>query len=150
MALAETQILLLLVAVAGASLVALIWGTNAEDRALALRHNLLKLRDVVRKYHADHLGRFPAELVDLTCSSNLQGESSGSREVTAEFPLPAYLWSLPENPLSRQPIPPRPLVRHIGHDPARASDLTPGNEGGWLYSPTTGGVWADHDPLFRL
>ena len=146
----ETQLLLLLVAVAGSALAALIWGTDSEDDVFAARHNLLKLRRLVGQYRDEHQGRPPADLAHLLQSSNLRGEPSGRPDVSAEFPIARYLWSLPENPLSEGRPALRRSVSRISNHPAQASDVTPGNQGGWLYNPQSGGVWVDHKEFSRL
>ncbi len=63
----EAQLLVLLLAVVGGSLAALIWGDDATDQWFAARHNLFKLRRLVEQYRDDHQGRPPADFA--TCCS---------------------------------------------------------------------------------
>ena len=128
----------------------MLWNADADDRVYAARHNLLKLRRLVRQYREDHNGRCPSDLIELTQSSNATGETSGTCEVSVSYPIAPYLQMLPENSISRVAGAQRVLVRRIFHDPPRVSDVTPDSQGGWLYNPQTGRVWIDHPHFLSL
>ena len=122
---------------------------NSVDEAHGVGHNLEKLRVEIQRYRADHGGVAPPSLTHLTLASDASGRVMPKDGQPVEFPFGPYLVSLPNNPSSTAPSGRRARVRLTTSDPPTATDLTAGNVGGWLYNPTTGGVWVDHDQHFH-
>ena len=93
----------------------------------------------------------PVNLANLTCEADNDGNSiRGDARPTGQPQIHPYLKTLPENAFSEAISGCRNQVRLIESDPPEAMHVTPGNLGGWLYNPQTGGVWIDHQEYFQL
>lgn len=97
--------------------------SHEASQLVKLRFNLQKLRKCLANYR-ERYGKPPKAL--------------------AESMLESPNEPLPENPYSLAPEGFRNRVRLIESEHPRASDLTPGLVGGWLYNPQIGAVWPDH------
>ena len=125
--------------------------TEREDARQRTLHNLQKIRSQVRQYSVDHQGRMPANLDSLTCVTDIDGNPiHGDARQADQTQIHAYLKTLPENAFSEAIAGHRNQVRLVESDPPEAIHITPGNLGGWLYNPRTGGVWIDHHEYFQL
>lgn len=87
-----------------------------------LRFNLQKLREKVEAFRTKN-GQPPLELQEA---------------LDAGEPMP-------ENPFSTAAHPHlRSRVKQIASQSPGSRDITPWEEGGWLYNPASGAIWPDH------
>ena len=122
-----------------------------EDARQRTLHNLQEIRSQLRQYYADHQGWMPANLANLMCLTDINGDFiRGDARPVGQTLIHPYLKTLPENAFSEAIPGCRNQVRLIESDPPEAMHVTPGNLGGWLYNPQTGGVWIDHQEYFQL
>jgi len=145
----EVLIVTIMLFVIAASLMPFFVDAEGDEDQQIARHHLQKLRAVLDRYRLDHLGRFPKKLNDLRWPSDIDGRISEAADADEIYPIPPYLRSLPANMASLAPFGQRNRVRQVDSDPPRSAEITPGNVGGWLYNPETGGVWIDHEQYDR-
>ncbi len=143
-----TLVELLIMAVMMAVLVAVVipqFGTSTDDtRKISAEYHLSTVRSLIAAYRSQHEGGLPvvnrtqrlAEI--LTSKTTLDGTVD-----SLAGGYGPYLPEFPENSFSGSSE-----VKLITTDPPMATDVTVGNEGGWLYNPSTGRIWLDRNPGF--
>ena len=110
--------------------------STKDAKVSTSKFNVHTLRSQIELYKSQHDGEVPtATLQELTSRTQADGtlDTSG--------PYGPYLRAIPDNPFNG-----KNTVKTITA-PATASDTT-GNDG-WLYDPTTGDIYIDHDPEYQ-
>ena len=132
--LADLLLVLAVTGIVGGSMWAVIADSRYETRCGTARFRLSMIRSQISMYRTDHGGLAPANLEQLTITSDQQGRVG----VGHGYWLGPYLEKIPENPFnsSATVLPP-------AHIPPRWPDAT----AGWLYDPATGEVWLNHADL---
>jgi prepilin-type N-terminal cleavage/methylation domain-containing protein len=147
---AFTLIEVAIVIIVIAMLAAAVWpqltsGPSGMSEITAAEFELGQLRSTLESYRSEHGGQSPSidkaskTLVQLLRATHADGSIAGDGEYGP------YFEAMPENPLTGAC-----QVRQLLQPMASASDVTPGNRGGWLYHPGTGQIWLDCDPGFEL
>lgn len=109
---------------------------HAKDNTL--RMNLYLLRTQIELYRQHHTGRLPtATLAELTLATN----AAGTIGQGPTFLYGPYVNTVPENPYTGSAA-----VRVAASNPPTAASGAA--DAGWLYDPTTGGLWIDDSVLF--
>lgn len=106
---------------------------SGDASAAALKTDLMRLRDAIRRYEADH-GAFPAVAefeAQLTMFSDRDGDTAGGKDATHVYG--PYLMTIPKMP--------------VGADVGLSSVTDDGDADGfaWLYDATTGEIHAHTD-----
>jgi prepilin-type N-terminal cleavage/methylation domain-containing protein len=110
------------------------FGDGVKDaKVSSARFNLRELRSQIELYRQHHDGRLPgATLAELLAMTNGRGQIGS----TAEHSFGPYLTEVPVNPFTDQTT-----IRAVtSNPPAAASGAA---DAGWLYHPTSGGIWID-------
>ena len=101
----------------------------------AAQFNLHDLRSRIELYRQHHDGKLPsAALAELTATTN----SAGSIGTTTAHRFGQYCAEIPVNPITESAT-----VRVAASNPPAAASGA--DDAGWLYHPSTGGLWID-DP----
>jgi general secretion pathway protein G len=132
--LVEILIVVVIMAILAATIIPQFTDSTKDAKASTGKFNLHTLRSQIQLYRAHHEGAAPGddllELMDTT-------DADGTIGAGASFPYGPYISELPANPFTSSTT-----VKEITNDPAAVGDVT--GTGGWLYNPTTGGIWMDH------
>ena len=107
------------------------------NRLSKLRFTLDKLRQRIDDYRQRH-GFPPHELADAFADTEVPKHLRDVDNPGDDHPSEVF-----ENPMSNAAIGSRNRVKNIQVDPPDVENATRSGLGGWLYNPTTGGVWAD-------
>jgi type II secretion system protein G len=135
----EVLIVVVIMAILAATIIPQFTDSSKDAKASAVKFNLHTLRSQIELYRTQHNGTPPsATLIELTQST----DSSGAAGTGPNYPYGPYIRQVPVNPFTN-----KNTITTITNDPAQASDVT-GN-GGWLYNPTTGGIWIDHATFYK-
>src|SRR5687767_9511626 len=130
----EVLIVVVIMAILAATIIPQFTDSTKDAKSSTVQFNLHTLRSQIQLYRTQHNGLSPtgtlAELLTTTDTSGAQGTG-------AAFPYGPYLREVPLNPFNNSKA-----VKVIATDPAAAGDVT--GTGGWIYNPTTGGIWIDH------
>ncbi len=122
-----------------------LWEFREAKKLSALRFTLEKLRQRIDDYRHRH-GQPPKELGDAFAESKLDQPGGvvkrAADNASSDFPIEDSC-EVFENPMSNAAIGSRNRVKNISVDPPGVEHVTRSGLGGWLYNPTTGGVWAD-------
>jgi prepilin-type N-terminal cleavage/methylation domain-containing protein len=140
---AFTLIEVLIVVVIMALLAAVIipqFSDSTKDAKLGnARFNVQTLRSQLELYRSHHDGLTPdGVLSQLLTSTDIAGAKGGG----ANYPYGPYLKQIPTNPFNDSAS-----IKVITNDPAQSADVT--GSGGWLYNPSTGGIWIDNATYYN-
>jgi general secretion pathway protein G len=132
--LVEILIVVVIMAILAATIIPQFTDSTKDAKASTGKFNLHTLRSQIQLYRAHHEGNAPGnDLAELMASTN----SDGTIGTGASYPYGPYISEMPVNPFTNSAT-----VKVITNDPATAGDVT--GTGGWLYNPTSGGIWLDH------
>jgi general secretion pathway protein G len=135
----EVLIVVVIMAILAAAIIPQFTDSTKDAKLGNARFNVQTLRSQIELYRSHHKGLTPgstlAELVSTT-------DITGARGAGAAFPYGPYLPHIPTNPYNDSAA-----IKIINSDPAQSADVT-GN-GGWLYNPSTGGIWLDHATYYN-
>jgi prepilin-type N-terminal cleavage/methylation domain-containing protein len=136
--LVEVCIVILILAILAAVVVPAFHDETKNAKATTQRFNLSLMRQQVELYRQEHAGKLPgATLIELTLTTN----EAGSAGTGAAFRYGPYLPAIPKN-LNTDAA----TVRVAATNPPSAASGAP--DAGWLYHPTSGGIWIDDPDLF--
>jgi type II secretory pathway pseudopilin PulG len=127
----EILIVAVIIGIVAAIAVPQFQSFSADASGTALKTDLMRLRDAIRRYEADH-SAFPSAAnaaMQLTYFSDRDGDTSTTKDATHVFG--PYLISIPKLPVGE----------NVG---ATGVSDDPETEGtGWCYDPETGYIYAN-------
>jgi prepilin-type N-terminal cleavage/methylation domain-containing protein len=133
--LVEVLIVVVIMAILAATIIPQFTDSTNDAKTSTAKFNLHTMRSQIELYKAHHNGTLPdAALNKLTIATDADGNAGG--------PFGPYMRQIPDNPFTNLNA-----VKSIGNDPAVVGDVT-GGGGGWLFNPTTGGIFIDHADHF--
>ena len=136
--LVEVLIVVTIMAILAGAIIPQFINSAADAKASTNKLNLRMMRSQIALYGSQHNNAPPSgTLIELLKSTN----ANGSQGTGPNFPYGPYLREIPVNAATNSAS-----VKVITNNPAAAADVTSG--GGWLYNPTTGGIWIDSPVLF--
>jgi prepilin-type N-terminal cleavage/methylation domain-containing protein len=142
--LVEILIVVVIMAVLAAVVIPQFSSSTEDAKRSTGEFNVSTLRSIIQAYkgqHRDANPAFDATAKSLTVLLN-KTKSDGTVDNTNGTYGP-YLVEFPDNPYTGIRD-----VKVITNNPAKASDVTAGQNGGWLYNATVGNIWLDSDPGF--
>src|SRR5262245_61497124 len=111
--------------------------STKDAKASTVQFNLHTLRSQIQLYRTQHSGASPsATLAELMAST----DASGAVGTGANFPYGPYLRDVPVNAFNN-----KKTITTTTEDPLTTA---PAGTTGWIYNPTTGGIWIDHATYF--
>lgn len=129
--LVEILIVVVIMAILAATIIPQFTDTTTDAKLNTSVFNLQTMRAQIETFKAQHGGKPPAQLVDLTKKTDKNGT------VSATGQYGPYLQSIPEETVTGNNG-----VVNVTSNPITASDVT--SAGGWLYNPTTGEIRINH------
>ena len=143
--LVEVLIVVVIMAVLAAVVIPQFTSSTEDAKRSTGQFNVSTIRSIIQAYKGQHKNSnppFDATNKTLTVLLN-KTKNDGTVDNTNGMYGP-YLLSFPENPYTGVRD-----VKLITNNPAKASDVTAGLAGGWLYNETSGNIWLDSDPGFE-
>jgi prepilin-type N-terminal cleavage/methylation domain-containing protein len=140
--LVEVLIVVVIMAVLAAVVIPQFSSSTDDAKRSTAVFNLSTMRSIVQAYRGQHKSVNPpydSTAKTLTVLLN-KTDRDGTIDNTNGLYGP-YLLTFPENPYTGVRD-----VKVITNNPAKASDVTAGLAGGWLYNETAGNIWLDSDP----
>ena len=142
------EVLIVVVIMADLAAVVVPQFTSSTDDAKRStgEFNLSTMRSLIQTYKGQHNGINPA--FDATGKSLTVLLSKTKADGTIDAVNGAYgpyLLEFPDNPFTSVRD-----VKTVTNDPAKSTDVTAGNAGGWLYNATSGNIWLDSNPGFSF
>lgn len=132
--LVEILIVVVIMAILAATIIPQFTDSTKDAKSSTGKFNLHTLRSQIQLYRAHHEGAAPGnDLLELMDTTDVDGTIGTG----ASYPFGPYISEVPTNPFTNSST-----VVEIINDPAVVGDVT--GTGGWLYNPTTGGIWIDH------
>ena len=133
--LVEVLIVVVIMAVLAATIIPQFADSTKDAKVSTAKFNLHTLRSQIELYKSQHDGKTPsATLTELINATDVQGNTSGS----GPFPYGPYIREIPPNPFNNSTT---------VAAPAAVPPTATVTGAGWLYDPTSGGIWlndADH------
>ncbi len=137
----DLAIVVLVVAVLAVVVAPQFVSSAPDDRKREAEIQLSTVRSLLQAYRVDHQHAWPLVDGGPSLEDALAGKTTAGGVVDAAGRCQPYLEVFPQNPYSGSA-----RVRIIDHARPTVDDVTPGNAGGWLYHPATGGFWLDRSP----
>jgi general secretion pathway protein G len=129
----EVLIVVVIMAILAATIIPQFTDSTKDAKASTVQFNLHTLRSQIQLYRTQHNGTAPAAtLAELMASTN----ASGATGTGAAYPYGPYLREVPVNAFTNSKT-----ITTTTEDPLTTA---PAGTGGWIYNPTTGGIWIDH------
>jgi len=127
--LVEVLIVVVIMAILAATIIPQFTDSTKDAKESTSKFNLHTMRSQIELYKAHHNGILPsADLAELIKATDADGADGG--------PFGPYMREIPANPFTNSKT-----VTSTGDNPPTSA--TAG--AGWLYNPTTGGIWIDHE-----
>lgn len=144
--LVEVLIVVVIMAVLAAVVIPQFSSSTDDAKRSTADFNLSTLRSIVQAYKGQHNGLNPVfDAGNKTLSVLLNKTKTDGTIDNTNGPYGPYLVEFPDNPFTNVKD-----VKTITNDPAKDTDVTPGNAGGWLYNPTSGKIWLDSNPGYAF
>jgi prepilin-type N-terminal cleavage/methylation domain-containing protein len=129
----EVLIVVVIMALLAAVIIPQFTDSTKDAKLGNARFNVQALRSQIELYRSHHNGLTPDSALNQLLANT---DISGAKGSGASYPYGPYLKQIPTNPFNDSAS-----ITVITNDPAQSADVT--GKGGWLYNPSTGGIWLD-------
>lgn len=133
--LVEILIVVIILGILAAIVIPEFSDASTQAKESSLKSNLQAMRSQIELYkiqHNDNAPAFTTFVAQMTETSNVAGETSGSKLRDGTYPLGPYLQQMPVNPFNNDATLDNSTVAGDGI-------------GGWEYDELTGAIHADDD-----